>query len=41
MRVPYEIRASSHGNGVFAAADIAEGELIWSFAAAQKSLYTE
>ena len=41
MQVAYEVRASAHGMGIFAAVDIAAGELIWSFGDANVAVYSE
>ena len=41
MQVAYEVRASAYGLGIFAAVDIAAGELIWSFDEANLAVYSE
>ena len=41
MQVAYEVRESAHGMGIFAAVDIAAGELIWSFGDANVAVYSE
>jgi SET domain-containing protein len=41
MQVPYDVKPSTYGSGVFAAADIAAGQLIWRFDAANVVLMLE
>eukprot|EP00747_Dinoflagellata_sp_TGD_P174194 gnl/TRDRNA2_/TRDRNA2_214106_c0_seq1.p1 gnl/TRDRNA2_/TRDRNA2_214106_c0~~gnl/TRDRNA2_/TRDRNA2_214106_c0_seq1.p1 ORF type:complete len:224 (-),score=35.54 gnl/TRDRNA2_/TRDRNA2_214106_c0_seq1:186-857(-) len=41
MQVPYEVRESPHGHGLFVTASVKSGELVWKFSEADASLFTE